>query len=351
MNIYLVIVGFILSFVITFYFIPHIIKITSSKNIYDKPSFRKLHSHEIPTLGGLAILIGFLFSLSFLSNFCLCNHLQYFIVGCILIAIIGTKDDIIGLDPKKKFLGQLMAATIVVIFGKLQIPSFFHIFGIGELPYVVKILFSILVIVIYINAFNFIDGIDGLAAALALISSLTFGLIFLFYNDVQHALIAFCLSGALFAFMFFNVSPAKIFMGDTGSMLTGLTISILTIEFIIFNQDKSTLVWSVSTPTIAMAITFLPLFDLVRVVIFRLINKKSPFKPDKTHLHHLLIRLGLSHNSVTLILVALQLLLIFVSFLLNKHGNYAIGFTLLIICIIFTSVSFYFYKFKIKSSR
>ena len=337
-NEYDIIFSFLTSLLISAFAIPQIIQVAKLKRLFDNPNPRKLHNCKTPTLGGIAILLGFIFSTTFWTNFSYCWHLQYVIAACIIIAVIGIKDDIVSLSPLIKFIGQVIAATVLVIWGDIRIVSWFDIFGVNELPLLISYIFSIFTIVVIVNAFNFVDGIDTLAALLGIIASIVFGIYFYLYDqNVQHSILAFSLAGSLLGFLYYNRTPAKIFMGDTGSMLLGLIIAMFAIEFININYNSSFKGFrSVSAPTIAMSIIFVPLFDVVRVVGIRLYRGNSPFKPDKKHLHHLLLNLGLSHIKASLILVSFQILLIICAFLLHFKGNYWIGFTLLSLSLLFT---------------
>ncbi len=336
---YNILFAFLTSLLTSALSIPTIISVAKLKHLYDEPNPRKLHHSSIPTLGGVAIFFGFFFSMSFWTNFAYCWHLQYVVTACLVIAVIGIKDDIVGLSPLKKAIGQLVAALILVVWGDLRISSWFGIFGVTELPFLVSVVFSLFTVLVIINAFNLIDGIDGLAASMGIISSLAYGIYFYFFDpNIQHSILSVALAGALLGFLYFNKTPAKIFMGDTGSMLVGLVMSMLAIEFINTNLHPSLKLFfrSYSAPTLAMSIIFLPLFDVIRVFSIRIYKGRSPFKPDKNHLHHLLLNIGFSHIKATLILSFFSLILIITAFALHKYGNYWIGFTLLSLSLIFT---------------
>lgn len=336
---YNILFAFLTSFLTSLLSIPTIITVAKLKHLYDEPNPRKLHQSNIPTLGGLAILFGFFFSMSFWTNFAYCWHLQYVVTACIVIAVIGIKDDIVGLSPIKKAVGQLVAALILVVWGDVRITSWFGIFEVTDLPFLVSVFFSIFVVLVIINAFNLIDGIDGLAASMGIVSSLAYGTYFYFFDsNFQHSILAVALTGALVGFFYFNKTPAKIFMGDTGSMLIGLIMAMLAIEFININLHPSTKLYfrSYSAPTLAMSVIFVPLFDVLRVFSLRIFNGHSPFKPDKRHLHHMLLNLGYSHLKATIILSLFAIFIIFIAFSMHRYGNYWIGFTLLTLSLLFT---------------
>ncbi|HNV95425.1 MAG TPA: MraY family glycosyltransferase [Bacteroidales bacterium] len=351
---YNILFAFITSLLTSALLIPTIITVAKMKHLFDEPNPRKLHQNNIPTLGGLAILFGFFFSMSFWTNFAYCWHLQYVVTACIVIAVIGIKDDIVGLSPLKKAIGQLVAAIILVVWGDIRISSWFGIFGVIELPFLISVVFSIFTVLVIINAFNLIDGIDGLAATMGIISSLAYGIYFYFFDpNFQHSILAVALSGALLGFLYFNKSPAKIFMGDTGSMLIGLIMSMLAIEFINTNTHPSSHLYfrSYSAPTLAMSIIFLPLFDVIRVFSIRMFKGSSPFKPDKNHLHHLLLNIGYSHMKATAILALFSVFLIGVAFAMHRRGNYWIGLTLLLLSLLFTWWLYYRSKKKLAQHK
>jgi UDP-N-acetylmuramyl pentapeptide phosphotransferase/UDP-N-acetylglucosamine-1-phosphate transferase len=326
--------------------IPVIIKVAEVKHLYDEPGGRKLHKSRVPTLGGLAIFSGLVFTLTFWTNFSTCPHLQHVIAAMVVIIFIGLQDDILGLSPFKKLIGQVLAAAIVVVWGHIRITHMFGILGVSQLPEIVSILFSIATIVLIINAINLIDGINGLAASLSIIAAFTLGIFFVqSEQNSQHAIISFALAGALISFLRFNLTPARIFLGDTGSMLVGLVLSVLCFEFIIANEPSALLPAKLkAAPVIAMAVIFIPLYDLFRVFSLRILKGKSPFYPDQNHLHHSLLRLGLSHIKATLVLSLFSLVIIFTAFILRSLNVYLLGFILLSFCLGFT----YYLQYRVK---
>lgn len=337
-DIYNIALAFFTAFAISFLTIPVIIKIANAKKLYDFPDNRKIHINNIPTLGGLAIFLGFVFAITIWTKFAECPHLQYVTSSLIILSVIGIKDDVIGLSPIKKAIGQIFAASIVVIWGDLRISNFYNIFGISELPYFTSIIFTIFTILVIINAYNLIDGINGLSASMGIVASVAFGIIFYITGkNYQQSILAFALTGALLGFLRYNITPAKIFMGDTGSMVVGFIIAFLAIEFVEIKNFNGTIIFTInSIPLIAMSFLFLPLYDLIRVFSIRLWNKRSPFKADQNHLHHMLLKLGCSHMLSTFILSMFASLLILLALIFQKKGNYWLGFILLSTCLLFT---------------
>ena len=232
MQIDLILLISLLSFMLAFVSIPVVIKVSRAKNLFDLPSSRKIHLVPIPSLGGVGIFIALMFSLASLLPFSSAPWIQYFIASSIIIFFLGVKDDIMLLSPMKKFMGQAVAVFILIFKGGFLINSFHGFLGIHQLHPVLCIAFTFLTMLVIINAINLIDGVDGLAGMLGLISSVSFGVLFMLENDLIFAALSFSLASALAGFLIFNFAPAKIFMGDTGSLLVGLVTAILVIHFI-----------------------------------------------------------------------------------------------------------------------
>lgn len=318
---YDIIPAFLTAFLITYFAIPSIIKIAEVKNLVDEPGERRSHSKRVPTLGGLGIFAGLIFSTTFWVPFHnQPSHLQYILCAFIVIFLIGAKDDIIPLTPSKKFAGQLFAAFLLVYFAKIQLSSLYGIMGIYAIPDWVGIPLTVFTIVVIINAFNLIDGINALSGSIGCIICATFGYWFYKTNRPDLAILAGALAGALVAFLRYNLR-AEIFMGDTGSLLIGLTASILAISFIQANAIYTDANSVQAVPAVAVGILIVPLFDTLRVFTLRVLKGNSPFHPDRTHIHHLLIDLGYSHLQATGILSVVNIVFIVVAFQLQTIGT------------------------------
>jgi UDP-N-acetylmuramyl pentapeptide phosphotransferase/UDP-N-acetylglucosamine-1-phosphate transferase len=331
----------VLSFIIVLLAVPPILKVARKKLLFDQPDDRKIHQNETPSFGGLAIFLGFIVSITFLIDDISFARLKYILLGTILMLIIGLKDDLIGISPFKKFAIQLITAFIIIFFGKIQITSFHGVFGIYELNTFWGALISFIAILTIINAFNLIDGIDGLAAGLGMLASLAFGIWFFFSGFTTYVIISFALFGSLGGFFLYNVfgKSNKIFMGDTGSLFLGLIIAILTVKFNELNVN-SYVAWSLNTaPVISFAILMVPLIDLLRVMSIRISNRKSPFYPDKNHIHHKMLQLIPCHKTVTFIIVTANVFLIALALLLNYLS---FNITIQLLTIIFSGVTLSF---------
>jgi UDP-N-acetylmuramyl pentapeptide phosphotransferase/UDP-N-acetylglucosamine-1-phosphate transferase len=220
----------------------------------------------------------------------------------------------------KKFAGQVAACLLMVLKGGMVIKNLHGLFGIGELPWVVSVIGTILFLIVVINSFNLIDGVDGLAGALGVVASFLPGMYFLLMGEHGYALLAFCLTGSVTAFMSYNFQPARIFMGDTGSLLIGLICSVVMIHFL--NMAPSVSGFPLpSAPAVGFSLVMIPVLDAFRVSALRLGKGVSPFIGDRNHIHHLLLDKGFSHKSVTFTLVAATLVFTGLAYLGKGLGN------------------------------
>lgn len=315
------ILGFILTFIISFYAIPVIILVANWKKLYDLPGERKIHSAPIPSLGGLGIFVGFMIGILLFTNITeAANVFQFILATFIIIFFFGIKDDILMLSPMKKLLGQVAVAAILMWKANLLITNMHGFVYINTIPTTISYLLTGFTILVIMNAFNLIDGVDGLAASISVISCVSFGIFFILNGDNFYALLAFCFTASLFAFLIYNFPPARIFMGDTGAMLSGAVNAILVIRFI-ETASVSSILPVLASPAIGFGILLIPLLDTLRVFGIRIIHGRSPFSPDRNHLHHVLLDLGFSHKKITLSLVVLSLAFIGLTFLLLPLGT------------------------------
>lgn len=322
-----------LAFIITYFAIPAIIDVAKNKKLFDEPDERKVHKEVVPTLGGLGIFAGFIIATLLTVPANVSNHLQYFMAAALVIFFLGIKDDILILSATKKFIGQLVAAGIIIKFGGIEINNMHGLFGIHQIPAFVSILLTAFTIIVITNSFNLIDGVDGLAGSLGLLTSLVFGTYFFVIGELMFAVMALSIAGSLAAFLIFNFSPARIFMGDTGSLLLGLFNSIFVIKFI--STANNDIFPVLSAPAIGFAILIVPLFDTLRVFSMRIIKRRSPFSPDRNHIHHFLLELGLSHRLISILSVASTIIFIGIA-----YGLRSLGTTMVIIALVLAAILF-----------
>ncbi|MBU6343331.1 MAG: undecaprenyl/decaprenyl-phosphate alpha-N-acetylglucosaminyl 1-phosphate transferase [Bacteroidetes bacterium] len=320
---YAIILGFITSFTLTFTIIPVVIRVAKERRLYDKPNERSAHKEPTPSLGGVAIFAGAICSIVLWTPMQSFGVLQYILAAFVLIFLLGVLDDLLPMSPTKKFAGQLLVAVIVSYKANIRISSFYGVFGVTEIPEITSFMLSVVVIVGIINAFNLIDGINGLAGSVGLLACIFWGAWFLAVGAHAFAIVAFSLAGSIIAFLKYNFTPAKIFMGDTGSLMIGTACSILAIQFIEMNHvlHQSTNVVFGAAPAIAIGILILPLFDTLRVFSIRIFKGKSPFHPDRNHIHHLLLDSGFTHMQATATLVGVNLVFIGLVIGLNRYGT------------------------------
>jgi len=348
---FIILMGFVFAFVITYVVIPVLINIAHMKNLLDVPSDRASHKVSIPTLGGLGIFIGFILSVTFWTDFSFYPKLQYIEFALIMTFFLGIKDDIVNLVAHKKALGLLVAICVLVIWGEVRITNFYGLFGVYQLNEYVSVIFSIFTIFTIVNAFNLIDGINGLCASMAIITSVFFGYWFFLEGSMasyQLVIIITSLIGALFAFLRFNISPARIFMGDTGSLIIGLFIAIFAIEFLetnlLLRLPSSPKVFS--APVLAIGVMAIPLCDMVKVFVIRLVKRRSPFMADKNHIHHVFLRLGYSHTQTTFVLSLTSIAIIALLLALKSLHMTTLLLILVAICLVVCVGPLYLLKVK-----
>ncbi|HEX6192140.1 MAG TPA: MraY family glycosyltransferase [Chitinophagaceae bacterium] len=308
------------SFIIAFLAIPVVLQIAEQKKLYDIPDERKVHTRPVASLGGVGIFGGFLLASLLSIQGHLNPEFQYFFAAALVIFFLGLKDDLMVLSASKKFVGQMIAASILIHLGGIRLDSMHGLLGFEQVPEGFGLALSYLTIIVVINSFNLIDGIDGLASSLGILTMLVFGSYFYAVDQQSYALLAFALAGSLVAFLIFNHHPAKIFMGDSGSLMIGLVNSILVIKFINTAGSPAVAVPIASAAAIGFAILIVPLLDTLRVFAIRIVNGRSPFTPDRNHVHHLLLDSGLNHAAVTFTCVGINIFFIVLAYLGRSLG-------------------------------
>lgn len=330
------------SFIITFLAIPVILQIAERKKLYDIPDQRKVHLRPVTSLGGVGIFGGFLLAALLSIQGYINPEFQYFFAASIVIFFLGLKDDLMVLSATKKFVGQFIAASMIIHLGGIRLDSMHGLFGFEGVPDGFGLALSYLTIIVVINSFNLIDGIDGLAASLGILSLSILGIYFFAINQLAYALFGFSMAGSLVAFMIFNHHPAKIFMGDSGSLLIGFVNAILIIKFINVANTPVVIFPVQSVVTMGFAILIVPLLDTLRVFSIRIIKGRSPFTPDRNHIHHLLLDRGLGHAAVTIICVSINIGFILLAWFGRSLGpNYLM---LIMLVIAFTGFGLLYYR-------
>ena len=309
-------IAFVTAFTVTLISIPPIIALIKKYRLFDMPNDRKEHGSPIPTMGGIAIVLGMIVSLLLWFPFHYENGQVAFFLSVIILLGLGIMDDLRDLSATYKFIIQIGLAFLVALAG-IRIPSLNGLLGIGDLPLVSQYFLTILGIVGITNAINLIDGIDGLAGGLGFMSLATLGLFLTLAGDGNTALIAFAMAGGLIAFLYFNFNPARIFMGDTGSLVLGFVIAVLSIRLLQVNEAAARPIIE-HAPSFVLGIVLIPVFDTLRVFATRIWHGKSPFVADRIHLHHLLTNQGFSHAFTTRIICVVHAIILFEAYVLHS---------------------------------
>jgi UDP-GlcNAc:undecaprenyl-phosphate GlcNAc-1-phosphate transferase len=316
----------IVAALISMYSVRKILFITRNHKIYDVPDdTRKIHGAEIPSLGGIGIFIGYILVASLVWPGQLLP-VNYFLPSTALLFFTGIYDDLMNMSPSKKLVAQLVASAITVYFADIRIVSLYGMFGIETLPYWVSLFITTIGCTLFINAFNFIDGIDGLACVTAILYMGIFGVLFASLDFKGVAWLAFSLAGGTAGLLTYNFSPAKIYMGDTGSMLLGFTVFILGVLFVhVYAHPplhgaiagSSFIQSEAGAAMLLLSILFLPVYDALRVFILRASRAKSPLRADRTHLHYYLLDAGFTHSQAVLIIVSINVVIIGIALLMQ----------------------------------
>lgn len=352
-------VAFLLCVVITGFLIPKILLISFRCNLFDEVDERKIHKGIVPRLGGIAFMPAILLSIAFVLGlnglfgkqdvltFLMGDELSvtFGICGVLILYLVGLADDLIGVRYRAKFYVQIVCA-ILLICGNLWINDFHGVFGIHEVPWWVGYPLTVLVVVFVTNAINLIDGIDGLASGLSSITMLIYGLYSYQHGDFIFAMIAFSALGVLMPFFYYNVfgdaaKHKKIFMGDTGTLTIGFIISFLGLK-LLHNEGEPPCALCGNPLVLVIAPMIIPCFDVVRVYLGRVRNHKNPFLPDKTHIHHKLLAIGMTQRKAMMTIVGSSLLLSFLSIGLSSLLN--VNLLILLGAFIFTYANIWLTK-------
>ena len=312
----LVLTTLILSFITSYRTFPMIVYISLKKNLTAKPNARSSHEKNIPQLGGVGVSFGAFFIIGVFGSFMLdvreMSILLSIVASLVILFSAGIKDDIFGLSPKLKLFTEISSAVIFMLLTDIRIDSFYGLFGIFELPILISYLYTIFVFIIIINSYNLTDGIDGLAACIAILILSYFLYFFIISKSTLAIVCVSSMLGSIIAFLRFNISNGKrkIFMGDVGSLVIGYILAVF--ATMILSTKFSSIEVISNKPVFILALFAFPFIDTLRVFIIRGISGKSPFSADKNHLHHKLLKSGFSHIQST-ILILIYCIIVIVS--------------------------------------
>lgn len=334
------------SFLLGGLFMPFVRRMAIRKNLVARTNRRTSHSGQVPNIGGMNIFFTFLISYLFFAippvffTTFTANELpsksQFVLVGLLCIFFVGLMDDMLEISARKKFIGELIVAFIIVVMGDFRFTYFYGFLSLSDVSteYVwLSYGVSIFLFLLLTNAINLIDGVDGLATGLGIVACFFYGIYFQLAEELNLSLMAYTLIGALSVFFLFNVfgKRRKIFMGDSGSLLLGSVIYIFIISFCQYNislekhfRMDDPLFFN-AAPVLAFCTVAVPVFDTFRVMVTRIWNGRSPFVADKNHVHHLLLSLGMTHRKVTLVLVLVNFSFIGIGLLGVNCHNWLLG--------------------------
>ena len=314
---------------------PVIIYLSYAKKLTKKPNNRSSHNKLVPTMGGLAIFIGISVSIALVTiimgDKAEVSEILSIVTTTTILLFIGIKDDLMEISSRKKFLTQLVAALLLILLTGNHITDFYGLLGIHSIPRLLCIGFTVFVYILIINAYNLIDGIDGLAAGLGIIFFGFCGIYFIVNSRCIDGFLSFASIGGLVAFSRYNISNTrKVFMGDTGSMVIGLIITYQIVKIFSINNNIQSDYQINNIPVIILALLSYPLFDTLRVFIIRIKNKKSPFSADRKHIHHSLIDLGLSHLQASLLIIVYTIMIVGIA-IITRHFEVNIHMAVILI--------------------
>ena len=319
------VLAFTNSFLLVYFVIPNIRSIIKTRRLTDVPDHRSSHKVATPTMAGVAFFITLIMTLFFIQNFDEKNLGINIVAAISMIFMVALKDDLVLVPARTKLAVEIGAVGLILFFGEFQLLNFQGFMGYSEISFIPTVLLTTIGMLGIINAYNLIDGVDGLASIIALIVFSNFGLIFFTVENYYFFLICVSFIGMLGAFLFYNLSQdKKIFMGDTGSLIIGFMIGLCAIEFLSMDHNNLEKFSFLPENAIFMlfSIIFIPIFDTFRVITIRIKNKKSPFEPDRNHLHHLLLDMGFKHHQVAILLGISNYLIIISIAVLSKSLNY-----------------------------
>lgn len=297
----------------TFYLIEN----RQRKNIVDNPDARKLQKRPVPVMGGIAVflgvVVGLIFGICFISGM---NVLFPVLLSMIIMFYMGFMDDTVGLTPIVRFIAEILTIICLIVASGMSVNDFHGIWNIDIIPDWIAIPLTVFAGVGIINAVNMIDGVNGLSSGLCIVYSVLFGVIFIKSGDIPNAMLAFTMAASLFPFLIHNIfgNTSKMYIGDTGTMLMGIVLC----WFIIVSLHSDSMLVkcglnsNFSPVAFCLAVLSVPVFDTLRVMTLRIVKGNSPFKPDRTHLHHILIDLGISPSITSLSEILLDIFVVLV---------------------------------------
>lgn len=312
----------LVAIICTGWIYPYILDVAKAKNIVDNPNARKLQRVPVPVLGGLTVVFGILSGLMAFNMFGDFSDMFPAFATIIIILIIGLIDDMISLSPRVRFVAEIILILYLIKTTGCQLNDFHGLWDVNVIPNYISVPLTVFACVGIINAVNLIDGVDGYSSGYSIVSCALFGVMFYILGDIRMVALAAIVAASLLPFFLHNVfgKHSKMFIGDAGTLSLGIIFSVFVMTIISSKQSIEGLPANLGVVPFTLAVLCVPVFDTLRVMSARIINGKSPFSPDKTHLHHLFLELGYSHIGTALSIIAINLLVVLCWFVAFKLG-------------------------------
>ena len=320
---YTIIIPFFTGLLLVGWIHPRLVKIALLKNIVDNPDARKLQRTPVPVLGGVAVFFGVVIAIGCMSSVVDCSGLPVVIMAMMAMLYTGTMDDILSLSPGLRFVIEIVVVLLLIFVGGYCIDDFHGLWNIGRFSYWCAVPLTVVAAVGIINAINLVDGVNGLSSGYCIMACLIFGTLFFLAGEAPMTILAAVSVGALIPFFLHNVfgKTSKMFIGDGGTLVMGVVMSV----FVIAILQNGSRVAAYVNPNVGLvpftlAVLSVPVFDTLRVMSTRILKGTSPFRPDKTHLHHMFIDLGCSHVATTLAILGVNMFVVLCWWALEASG-------------------------------
>ena len=320
---YTIIIPFFIALLLVGWIHPRLVKIALLKNIVDNPDARKLQRTPVPVLGGVAVFFGVVIAIGCMSSVVDCSGLPVVIMAMMAMLYTGTMDDILSLSPGLRFVIEIVVVLLLIFVGGYCIDDFHGLWNIGRFSYWCAVPLTVVAAVGIINAINLVDGVNGLSSGYCIMACLIFGTLFFLAGEAPMTILAAVSVGALIPFFLHNVfgKTSKMFIGDGGTLVMGVVMSVFVIEILQNGSRAAAYVDpNVGLVPFTLAVLSVPVFDTLRVMSTRILKGTSPFRPDKTHLHHMFIDLGCSHVATTLAILGVNMFVVLCWWALEASG-------------------------------
>ena len=320
---YTIIIPFFIALLLVGWIHPRLVKIALLKNIVDNPDARKLQRTPVPVLGGVAVFFGVVIAIGCMSSVVDCSGLPVVIMAMMAMLYTGTMDDILSLSPGLRFVIEIVVVLLLIFVGGYCIDDFHGLRNIGRFSYWCAVPLTVVATVGIINAINLVDGVNGLSSGYCIMACLIFGTLFFLAGEAPMTILAAVSVGALIPFFLHNVfgKTSKMFIGDGGTLVMGVVMSVFVIEILQNGSRAAAYVDpNVGLVPFTLAVLSVPVFDTLRVMSTRILKGTSPFRPDKTHLHHMFIDLGCSHVATTLAILGVNMFVVLCWWALEASG-------------------------------